>query len=262
MARFRSMSHTHAIWDDGNVRYTYTLVTVADVTGSFQVLSSPPWALDVSRMDFPLVLRQLQGNAISVANLIEDNIVAQAMNPFWTLLSFFSLWGWFGLAVLAPAGHVLQLCSMCTIVYSAAWALQHPPDACPPFVERQQHIYDGCQCRSGTTGLTIYLCIVFFQSILALQLISAAELVRRPFLPLVEFSRTFNGIKVVQPSMDGDDTLCPICLEMLSVDETNPQDLGDLWILPCSHVYHGSCVVKWLVKPGVALGTCPTCRAK
>lgn len=61
-----------------------------------------------------------------------------------------------------------------------------------------------------------------------------------------------NGNFVASKTDDQDLGMCGICLEDFSSSVGN----GQLLRMNCSHFYHQSCVLPWLVK----YNTCPTCR--
>ncbi|KAL2940380.1 E3 ubiquitin-protein ligase RNF13 [Bienertia sinuspersici] len=52
---------------------------------------------------------------------------------------------------------------------------------------------------------------------------------------------------------------CSICLEEFQKQKNNSGDgqQDDIAVLPCSHAFHGDCLVSWIVKDK---NTCPLCR--
>jgi len=257
--------------DDSDVLYKYVLVSVADALGKtlavvlVSVVDADthhskmfPYHVDVSHAKFPLTLKLFQENEVEIASMIHYNYFVQWSCLAWLALSLLCLWGYFGLSVIAPGFHALQQGCALMVVYSAVAALQNPPSVVPPLGEQDQDGYHGC--KSISQGLRGYCWVLTFQSIITFCLPLAAELVRRPILPLIEFSKAFQGIKVGSKSNNNGDIVCSICLDSLSDDPMNVKDLDVLWTLPCSHTYHKDCILPWLAKPGESLGTCPLCR--
>jgi hypothetical protein len=241
-----------------DVRFTYVLVHIADANGvSYPVLTSPPYNVDVSHMQFPLTLSLWHENAVVIDHLISYNFLVQLSNLAWLVLSFMCLWGYFGLSVLAPAFHALQQGFAALIVYSAAAAMLNPPAVTPPLGKQEQLSYD--VCKGNDHGVWTYSMLLIVQCIIAACMPGAAEVVRRPILPLIEFAKAFEGIKVLRKAKETG-RVCPICLESLDAEVPGDADASTLWALPCSHTYHKDCVLPWLTKPGESLGTCPTCR--
>ncbi|GAB4845517.1 hypothetical protein Ancab_038922 [Ancistrocladus abbreviatus] len=54
--------------------------------------------------------------------------------------------------------------------------------------------------------------------------------------------------------MDGEDRSCAICLEELTGKEEKGEEVQRL---PCFHVFHGGCILKWLKRSD----RCPLCRS-
>jgi len=77
---------------------------------------------------------------------------------------------------------------------------------------------------------------------------------RRDGDALVAARRVVNGLPTVilqQQSVNSADALiCPICQELFSIDDSAKH-------LPCSHLYHGHCIVQWF---NGRKFSCPVCR--
>ncbi|KAL2927531.1 E3 ubiquitin-protein ligase RNF13 [Bienertia sinuspersici] len=73
---------------------------------------------------------------------------------------------------------------------------------------------------------------------------------------------SYNGVRFVSgDQIDSCLECCSICLEEFEKRENNNGDVqqDDVAILPCSHVFHGDCLVSWILKDK---NTCPLCRYK
>jgi len=63
-----------------------------------------------------------------------------------------------------------------------------------------------------------------------------------------------NGLERVDPLLDQEE-VCGACLEQLSVAADDDED-GVVMKMPCGHVFHGSCILHWLLNSHY----CPLCR--
>lgn len=57
------------------------------------------------------------------------------------------------------------------------------------------------------------------------------------------------SVVLVQEDVDNNNALCAVCKDEINVGEMAKK-------LPCTHFYHGDCIVPWL---GIR-NTCPVCR--
>jgi len=265
-----------------DVKYEYAVLVGRDSKGQEVLIEEQlaPWDADVTSLEFPLFLTVWLENGIKVSHVLKANILAQWTNLPWLLLSWTSLWGWFHLPVFGPAGHILQLGCGSMIVYSAAVALMSPAKAHPLMNEQQLQNFH--RCSGNPQGLMVLFWVSIFQTVLAVLLVLAASPVGISFRHLIKLSKTTqHRIKVRCATEDYGDSLCSICLELLSSKESKPVEVcsgvfrqvsgapDEIWQLPCSHAYHKQCILPWL-KRGIteeirelqeaSLGTCPQCR--
>lgn len=63
------------------------------------------------------------------------------------------------------------------------------------------------------------------------------------------FVKNLPSVVLTQEDVENNNTLCAVCKDEIGVGEQAKQ-------LPCSHQYHGDCIVPWL---GIR-NTCPVCR--
>ncbi|KAL2940382.1 E3 ubiquitin-protein ligase RING1-like [Bienertia sinuspersici] len=74
------------------------------------------------------------------------------------------------------------------------------------------------------------------------------------------FLSSNSGVRFISgDQVGGDIECCSICLEEFEKPKNNSGDneLDDVAILPCSHIFHGDCLVSCFVR---GKNTCPMCR--